>query len=208
MGTAIKQANKWALTTIVVANLALFVVLLTSAEVGLTDWVALQSSLLHALPAGVGVALIGVLNAQLAADTKARLVFMKWRDPLPGSRAFSLYVHRDPRIDARRLAEIIGPFPTDPKAQNAKWYGLYTSVKDDPSVLQVHREYLFTRDYACLAAMMFALLTPMAFFTFPAWRWAAFFGGAILVQFLLASQAARNHGIRFVTTVLALTATG
>jgi hypothetical protein len=201
MGSALKQANKWALAGVVVINLALFLALLNGT---VADWTSLSSTLLRALPAGVGVALIGVLNAQFTAETKARLVFMRWRNPLPASRAFSHYVHQDPRINLRRLAEIIGPFPTDPKEQNARWYGLYTSLKDDPSVIQVHREYLFTRDYACLAAMMFVLLTPLGFFTFPAWRLALAFLGAVLIQFLLASRAARHHGIRFVTTVLAL----
>jgi hypothetical protein len=206
MGTALKQPNKWALTGVVVVNIVLFLALLNGTS--LIDWTSLLSSVIRALPAGVGVGLVGVLNAQLSAETKARLVFFRWHNPLPASRAFSQLVHQDPRIDVRRLAEIVGPFPTGSKEQNAKWYGLYKSVEAEPSVVQVHRAYLFTRDYTCLAAMMFLLLTPLAFFTFPSWRLAAAFAAAVLIQFLLVRRAARHHGVRFVTNVLALKAAG
>jgi hypothetical protein len=39
-----------------------------------------------------------------------------------------------------------GPLPTDPRQQNALWYILYKSVGDDPSVSQLHREFLSARD--------------------------------------------------------------
>jgi hypothetical protein len=205
---SLKSVNKFALVGVVTTNLGLFLGILNWKGPGLADWAAISGGILRSLPAGLGVILIGIINAQLTADTKARIVFARWHNPLPGSRAFSHYLTRDPRIDVPRLSERFGPFPTDPKEQNAKWYGLYKSVENDPAVAQVHREYLFSRDYTCLAVLMFVVLTPLAFVMFPFLRLAAAYAFVLLVQFLLVSRAARHHGSRFVTTVLAIKASG
>jgi len=37
------------------------------------------------ISAGIGIALTSVLNAQLSPEAKARVVFLRWRDPFPGS---------------------------------------------------------------------------------------------------------------------------
>jgi len=92
----------------------------------------------------VGIALTGVLNAQLSAEAKARIVFLRWRDPLPGSEAFTKHALSDPRIDMAALKATLGPLPVAPREQNALWYKLYKTVGSEPAVSQVHRAFLFT----------------------------------------------------------------
>jgi hypothetical protein len=201
-----KAANKFALVSVALANFVAFVAVSHWKEPGFSDWGSLVAAVSKSLPAGFGVVLVGIANAQLSANAKARVIFMRWHDPLPASRAFSVYATRDSRIDLGRLKHLFGPFPTDPKQQNAKWYGLYKSVEHDLSVAQVHREFLFTRDYGCLALFMGLVLGPLAFLSTSSRRVAIAYCTVLLVQFLLVSRAARQHGERFVTTVLALKA--
>jgi hypothetical protein len=208
MPISLKAANKVGLAGVVIANLGLFVAFLHWNDWTFSNWESLTAEIQRGLPAGLALILVGIVSAQLSADTKARLVFGRWRNPLPGSRAFTTYLSQDPRINVARLSETYGPFPTDPRQQNAKWYALYKSVESDPSVVQVHREFLFARDYACLSAMMLIVLIPIAFPVFPSRAIAMTYGAILLAQLLLVARAARHHGVRFVTTVLAIKGAG
>ncbi|MCH9052754.1 MAG: hypothetical protein IIA72_17055 [Proteobacteria bacterium] len=208
MVASLKDANKLPLLAAMVANLAVFYAAVkTDAIIG-GAWLDVARSLTEALPAGLGLVLIGIVNAQLSADAKARIVFFRWQNPLPGSHAFTHYSATDPRIDLGFLEEAHGPLPTDPRQQNALWYKLYKSVEKDASVMQVHREFLFARDYTCLALMMAILLGGAGLVQIPSSGTALSYLGVLVVQFLLAGRAARNHGRRFVTTVLALKGAG
>jgi hypothetical protein len=208
MSKSLKAANKGALACIAAANFVLFVALLHWNAWNFREWESLTAEARRAIPTGVALIFIGIINAQLSADSKARVIFARWRDPLPGSRAFTTYLNKDPRINVARLAEAFGPLPTDPREQNAKWYALYKSVETDPAVVHVHREFLFARDYACISALMLLVLTPLAIGVFPSRRIAITYGVILLAQFLLVARAGRHHGARFVTTVLALKGAG
>jgi hypothetical protein len=82
---------------------------------------------------------------------KARFVFLRWHHALPGNRAFSRYAHRDPRIDKATLVQQIDMKSLrSPEAENAAWYRLYKEVHNDPSVQQIHCEFLLLRDYVDL----------------------------------------------------------
>ena len=203
-----KTVNKLTLASVVAANFVAFAAVIHWRETGFADWKSLIAAVTQSVPAGFAVIMVGVVNAQLSADTKARVIFLRWHNPLPASRAFSFYATRDSRIDLERLTYLFGPFPTDPQQQNAKWYALYKSVEPDPSVSQVHREFLFTRDYGCLSLLIGLVLGSLAFFSASSRAVAIAYGVVLLVQFLLVSRAARQHGERFVTTVLALKAAG
>jgi hypothetical protein len=147
--------------------------------------------------------MVGVLNALFSPTAKAQIVFLRWSDPLPGSRAFSKLVKTDSRIDVKKLKAKVGTFPTAPKRQNALWYSLYKSIEDDPAVSTAHKNYLLTRDYAIFAALSVPILGCLAFVQFPTSTMALSYTGFLIVQFVLVVRAARTHGSRFVTTVLA-----
>ena len=63
------------------------------------------------LPAGLGTLICGVLVEQGSPDFKARMVFLRWTDPLPGSRAFTHIGPRDPRVDMKALSRKVKPLP-------------------------------------------------------------------------------------------------
>jgi hypothetical protein len=158
-------------------------------------------------PVGLATVVTTIANGLLSADMKARFVFLRWHDALPGNRAFSRYAHRDPRIDQARLAQLIdiNSLPT-PEAENAAWYRLYKEVHSDPSVQQVHREFLLLRDCAGLAALFLIGFGAVALFTVHPPKVLAIYCALLIAQFVLARHSAATYGIRFVTTVLALKA--
>jgi hypothetical protein len=195
---------KPALFGVMAANIAFYYAVVQNNAILAGDWISLLKNLEGALPAGLGMVLTGVVNAQLSPEMKARVVFMAWRDPLPGCKAFTCHAQSDARVDVACLELTHGPLPTAPREQNALWYKLYKTIEQEPAVKQVHRAFLFTRDYTSLA-LMFALVLGTAGFTqIPSTRVAFIYLGLLLFQFVLAGQAARNHGKRFVTTVLAI----
>jgi len=208
MKKSLKDQNKLMLFGLISLNLAIFYLVVQGNTIIIGDWSSVILDLDAALPAGIGLALIGIINGLFSANAKARIVFMRWDDPLPGSEAFSRYADTDPRVDMETLNREHGTLPTDPRQQNSLWYRLYKSVESDPSIMQVHREFLFSRDYTSLALMMVVLLGAAGFIqistTWMAWGYLAW----LLLQFILAGRAARQHGKRFVTTVLALKGAG
>jgi hypothetical protein len=205
---SLQDANRAALLLVAAANAVTFYLAVkTDALLG-GQWVITAKNLPEILPTGLCLVLVGVANAQLTGDAKARIVFFRWRDPLPGSEAFTRHAIADPRIDLSTLERNNGPLPTDPRQQNLLWYRLYQSVADHPAVLQVHREYLFTRDYACLSLLMLIGLGTAGLFQFPSKSTALGYISLLTVQYLLVRRAARNHGVGLVTTVLALKGAG
>jgi hypothetical protein len=203
---ALKDRNRWPLLATLIGNVAVFYVASMTNQLTLKGVPELIEAWRALVPAGLSFLFTSVANELLGTDTKARIVFWRWKDPLPGNRAFSHYAKIDPRIDLRRLKEKFGPLPTKPKDQNALWYRLYKSVEHQGAVLQVHRNYLFTRDYAATALLLSATLGIASFWTIASVRISLAYLGLLMLQYLLARLAARNHGVRFVTTVLAIAA--
>ena len=201
---SLKGQNTAGLYALMAVNLAVFYGAVQHDAILAGNWAETARQLGDLVPAGVGLALTGILNAQLSPEAKARIVFLRWRDPLPGCEAFTKHAHSDPRVDLAALEAMCGKLPVTAREQNALWYSLYKSVGSDPSVTQVHRAYLFTRDYTCLALFACAVLGVAGFLQMPSSRTAFLYLALLIAQFLLARRAARNHGVRFVTTVLAL----
>jgi hypothetical protein len=195
---------KLALFGLIAANVAFYYAVVQNNAIIAGDWISLAKNLGDVLPAGLGLILTGVINAQLSPEMKARIVFMSWRDPLPGCKAFTCHAGSDARVDVACLELTYGPLPTTPREQNALWYKLYKTIEQEPAVRQVHRAFLFTRDYTSLALLLVIVLGTAGFIQIPSTRVAFIYLGLLLLQFVLAGQAARNHGKRFVTTVLAI----
>lgn len=206
--SSLKDVNRRPLYGLVILNTVVLLAVLHGESLlsGGIGEVAKTLSIL--IPVCVGAALVGLLNAQASATHKARLVFLRWHHPLPGARAFSKYVHDDPRINVEHLQQVFGPFPSDPAQQNALWFKLFKSVEDDPSVRHVHREFLLARDYAFLSLLMFFVFGTVALhFGYPLRAMTAY-SALLAIQFLIARRAAGVHGDRLVTTVLALKSAG
>jgi hypothetical protein len=144
-----------------------------------------------------------VLTGALDDTSKARLVFWRWRDPLPGCRAFTELVKTDPRIDVPALKEKHGELPRRAPAQNALWYRLYRTHTGCLQVSEGHRLYLLTRDMATLAATFISLFPIGILLASINRRLLLAYIAALLLQFVVVATAARNYGTRFVLNVLA-----
>jgi hypothetical protein len=203
MSTALKSRNSLGLYGLMAGNLGLFYGAVQHNAILSFDWADLLKRANEAIPAGLGIALTGILNAQLTPLAKARFVFLKWKDPLPGSEAFSKYGPSDSRVDMEALKANWGPLPTAPAKQNALWYRMYKTVESSSSVLHAHHSFLFARDYSCLGLLLLITLTPVAYFEIQSVATVILYAAILVLQVVLSSRAARTHGFRFVTNVLA-----
>lgn len=143
-----------------------------------------------------------VLNGLLGDLAKARLVFWRWQNPLPGCRAFSELMGTDPRIDAAALRAKHGKLPHEPKTQNTLWYQLYKKHTESVTVIEAHRAYLLTRDMTALSAVFVVLFSMGVLIASVGWKMTAVYSAALIAQYLTLSTSARNYGRRFVLNVL------
>lgn len=150
-----------------------------------------------------GVIISGLVTNQLSALSKARIVFLRWRNPLPGSRAFSEIMHRDDRINVASLKGSLQEIPLTPEFQNAEWYKIFRSLQSDATVAQAHRSYLLYRDWCILCLAIWIGAGVYIAHTATA-KLAITYSVIMFVQFLFARNAAANSGNRLVSTVLAI----
>src|SRR5262245_58674984 len=113
MTLSLKDQNKFALLVVVAANLAIYYAAVQNDAILAGKWVDLTREMSKALPAALGLILVGVANALLPQTWKARIVFLRWKNPLPGSEAFTKFAYCDDRIDVQTLGRSLGPLPTD-----------------------------------------------------------------------------------------------
>ena len=153
------------------------------------------------IAAGVPIIVI-VLSGVLGGLWKARLVFWRWANPLPGCRVFSDLLASDPRIDSASLKQRLGKFPKAPHDQNALWFKLYRQHSSALRVLESHRNYLLTRDMTAIAAVFAAVFPAVVFAHTSDARIASVYLLALAGQYVLIARAASNYGNRFVLNVL------
>lgn len=148
-----------------------------------------------------------VLSYLIPQSLKARLVFWRWKNPLPGARAFSEHAPADPRIDLAALKKNVGPFPQAEEEQNATWYRLYKQVQSDATVVESHQNFLLFRDIAAMSLFLVPTV-PVGLLFMGAGEATAMVSAVVfLVQYLATALASRNNGIRFVQNVLAIHST-
>ena len=202
MKPSLNDKNRSRLVLVVLVNVAVYIAVL-SKGFAVEEWVDVLPGVPRLVPALLVSILTGIINAQVDSNNKARLVFWKWRHPLPGSRAFTEYANTDSRIDSDTLKKHQDPLPTNPRKQNALWFKWYQECQDEPSILQVHREYLFTRDYAAISFLLLLGFGSLALWQTESINVAVTYISILAVQYLLVRRAASNHGVRFVTSVMA-----
>lgn len=201
MNISLKDINRPALAIVVAANVLAYYLVL-SGKMSWSNFVGMFQSYENYLPAALLSLFVGILNSQLDHNTKARLVFWRWFHPLPGSYAFTKVAQTDSRIDIDALQAAVNPLPSEPTEQNRLWFKWYREFQEEPGIKQVHREYLFTRDWAALAILLSLVLVPLAFWQMSV-TVAVGYLTAMLLQYLIVRWSARNHGMRFVASVLA-----
>lgn len=204
MVKSLKEQNRWQIWLIVAANSLFLFAIVQANAIKAEGLLAIFKDASNLLPVGLAVIVSTVLNGLLSADTKARLVFLRWHNALPGHRAFSQYGKIDPRIDLSKIAKLYGSaLPTNPKEQNKVWYNFYKTVDNNPAVLQVHQDFLLTRDYTGLAALFIIIYGSAGLYLIPSWKISFFYILLIIAQYAIVRSAAATYGVRMVTTVLA-----
>jgi hypothetical protein len=139
----------------------------------------------------------------LPHSVKATLVYWKPLGVLPGTEAFTKHAPADPRIDMAALKKNVSVLPTDPTAQNAKWYKLYKLVQNEPAVAEAHKLFLMYRDMAVISLTL-VFLVPVALIIVDATSSIPWAVGLFVIQYLVTALSARWSGIRFVCNVLAI----
>lgn len=208
MQKSLKTQNRLSVWLVVAAN-ALFLYASVQAD-------ALRTSgLLEAIknigtvvPVGAATVASTVLNGLLESETKARLVFLRWHNALPGHRAFSVYARTDPRIDPAALERRLGAkLPKNPVEQNRVWFKMLKETESNVVVASIHREFLLLRDYAGLSVLFFVFFGAAGFFAFSSHMVALTYLALLLLQYAVVRKSAANAGVRLVTAVLAHVAT-
>ena len=171
---------------------------------GAIQWVSSNWESLSAV--GFGVVVTTIISNLISPQLKAVLVFWRWPNPLPGHRAFTRYLEKDPRIDPRRLQEKIGDLPNDPSEQNRLWYRIYRRHQSEPSVMGAHKDFLLTRDITWLSFVLFVLFGLGSAFIGETVLQAVWYPTFLASQYVVAAIAARRSGGRFILNVLAVEA--
>lgn len=204
MAKSLKEENRLQLWLVIAVNALFLYGVIQANSISVSGLGAAFKDAPELLPMGFAVILATVANGLLSANTKARVVFLRWNNPLPGHRAFSEHAQSDSRVDIRRLKEAIGSeLPIDALEQNRVWFSLYKSVEDAPAVTQTHKDFLLMRDYTALAALFLIVFCPLAIYAIQSSKIAAFYCLMMIGQFAVVRQAAATYGIRMVTNVLA-----
>ena len=192
---------KW-LVMLALFDAAVVFLFVTPELVDMSKMAAIRAGAVSVVPV-----VVLLFTGLVSHNVKAKLVYWKLANPLPGSEAFTKHAPGDIRIDMSALAKNVGSLPTEPGEQNAKWYKLYRQVGDDPAVVEAHKLYLMYRDMAAMSLLLVPLApAALRYVAVPSGSlWAT--GVLFLVQYLVCAIAARNSGMRFVCNVLAVHST-
>lgn len=203
MARSLKDSYRLQLFAALAVNLAIYYALIRGLDLSDLSVETAATHLTSLFPSGLAIALCGILNSQLTYLQKARIVFLRWNDPLPGCRAFSLYAARDPRISMKALRAKWSPLPKSAHQQNALWYRIYQQEQGTEAVDYLNRHWLFARDYASICVLLLVVMGVLGIFQMPdASSWLVF-TGIVFVQYFFARRSAVHFAERFITTVIA-----
>jgi len=202
---SLKSTYRRNLTLFAALNISVFLAFLFS-PMDFNSWKALYDSI--TLKDGLFLSLSPiatlVLSGLFSATTKASLVYWRYKYPLPGSQAFSVYMATDHRIDPKILEKKWGPLPTNPEDQNRVWYRIYKHVESDIRVQDSHRDWLFSRDLTSYSVLFLVVFVPSVIGSDANWRPTLIYAIIIVIQYITILIAARTYGKRFVCNILAI----
>jgi hypothetical protein len=180
-----------------------------ASESGLTFQALLNGNVSITDPgelSGFGLAsIVYLLIARLLPTSiKECLVFWRWKERLPGYRAFTDVAPRDARISLDALRNKYGDFPTRGNDQNALWYRIYKTHESAPGVEDAHKHYLLYRDLNAVNLLLAAIFVPLcvAFGVLTLQSGLIAFGLLVAISFFF-SLNARASGMRLVQNALA-----
>jgi hypothetical protein len=185
----LKDQNRWQLWLVIAANTLFLYGVIQANAIELSGIKGVFTDTRNLLSVGFAVLIATVISGFLSADMKARIVFLRWNDALPGHRAFTVYAPRDSRIDLAALTASHGPLPVLPKDQNRLWYRIFKTVDEQPHISQL---------LLCLVIYGVSALVLI-----PSGRVCLFYLALLAAQLAVVRQAAFHYGVRLVTNTLA-----
>src|ERR1700720_3355019 len=96
------QNARWLWAIMILDAVVLVPVIVTS---GTIDGLSIEKIMTRGVAAAAAPVIVLLLSSLLSADAKAMLVFWRFRNVLLGHRAFSVYAHRDSRINLEGLRQ-------------------------------------------------------------------------------------------------------
>jgi hypothetical protein len=209
MAKSLKQKNQPQLITFVVSNaigLGLIALgpsrlLAVLQELSKGDWTILGK--LIAIPDFLSL-ITGTLGWVMPRAGKEFLVFWKFRNCLPSSRAFTLIGPRDPRVDMQRLIRKYGSPPVEPAQQTALWYRIYRAHTEEASVEDAHGAFLRFREMTTLCVTLIIVSAVSAMYFAIGGRQLIFGLLLLALEYLTVMIATRNAAARLVANVLAI----
>lgn len=186
----------------------LYVVTCYCAVEGSIDWIFrlelnLKIGLGILIPLSGSIVSIFVVG-QIDPLVKARLIFWRWKDPLPGSEAFSRWMKLDSRIDENQVRLKHGPLPVKRERQNALWYKMYRVVADEISVSDASKQYLLYRDATVVTLVVGFICTITVVVFSDNWMSRVGYVSGYVLAVGLTYRSARLAGYRLVKQVLSL----
>ena len=201
----LKRSYQKQLRIVAVLNIAVFWgVFVLNADFS-TLWTLIGSITIRTGITALGAPIcVFLLDGLISADTKARVIFWRFSHPLPGSRAFSTHLKHETRADPEYLVIRWGVFPDDPVEQNRLWYRMLQHVKNEVRVYEAHRAWLTARDLTAFSFLFLTFLGTATLISDIPWNTAWYYLSILAIQYLVMMITARNLGVRFVRTVLAV----
>ena len=208
-GKSLKEQNVWLIRAAMSSHVLAFVwVAAEPMKLLSANRAALAEQLgTFAAPGTAGLGLIMIASLLLLGFVppkwRDRLMHWHWKDPLPGSRAFSKIGPASANVDMRRLRKEHGVFPRAGDKQNALFYRIYRNHRDDLGVLDAHGRYLAARDIGTITAIFSVTLPWLAWWATQDCLKSAIYGACLFVIYALCVVAAKNYSLRMVQNVLA-----
>lgn len=209
-GKSLKEKNAWLIRATMIGHIVAFFWVAGEPDRLLAGNQADLVKRLEALaaPSSAALGLIVVASLLLLGSInprwRDRLIHWRWRDPLPGSRAFSTIGPASSQVDMKRLRCLHGPLPKIGEKQNALFYRIYREHRDDIGVLDAHGRYLAARDIGTLTAIFAVTLPWLAWWASGDGNRALWYGISLSALYVFCAIAAKNYSFRMVQHVLAL----
>ena len=208
-GKSLKEQNAWLIRAAMICHVLAFVwVTADPTKMLSADRATLAKQLeTFAAPGTAGLGLIVIASLLLLGFVppkwRDRLMHWRWKDPLPGSRAFSKIGPASGNVDMRKLRTDLGALPRAGDKQNALFYRIYRNHREEVGVLDAHGRYLAARDIGTITALLTVTLPWLALWATEDWVKSAIYGSCLFVTYAFCVIAAKNYSLRMVQNVLA-----
>lgn len=209
-GKSLKEQNAWLIRAAMIGHILAFAWIAAEPLRLLSmDGRAFAARLeAAAAPGTAALGLIVIASLLLLGMVKPnwrdRIMHWRWRDQLPGCRAFTQVGPTSSHVDMAALEATYGPLPTSGEDQNRLFYRIYRDHRDDVGVLDAHGRYLAARDIGTTTALVMLFLPWLAWWTSGDAGRSFAYGLALVAVYALCVVAAKNYSWRMVQHVLAL----